>query len=82
MTQSRRLFLASATGLALAQMLHAETAQTPANRQHPAKIRRVIQLFVNGGASQMDTLDSEPEYVKQQGELGGRTRRRRRFQGQ
>ena len=28
---------------------------------HPAKVRRVIQLFMNGGVSQMDTFDYKPE---------------------
>src|SRR5437773_4039759 len=28
---------------------------------HPARARRVIQLFMNGGASQMDLFDHKPE---------------------
>src|SRR5690349_10143120 len=35
---------------------------------HPAKARRVIQLFMNGGASQMDTFDFKQELVKRHGE--------------
>src|SRR5580692_8766362 len=35
---------------------------------HPAKVRRVIQLFMNGGASQMDTFDYKPELIKRHGE--------------
>jgi hypothetical protein len=35
---------------------------------HPAKARRVIQLFMNGGASQMDTFDFKPELVKRDGQ--------------
>jgi hypothetical protein len=27
---------------------------------HKAKVKRVLQLFMNGGASQMDTFDSSP----------------------
>jgi hypothetical protein len=35
---------------------------------HPAKARRVIQLFMNGGVSQMDTFDPKPRLA----ELDGR----------
>lgn len=35
---------------------------------HPAKVKRVIQLFMNGGASQMDTFDYKPELIKRHGE--------------
>ena len=34
---------------------------------HPAKVRRVVQLFMNGGASQMDTFDHKPELDKRDG---------------
>jgi hypothetical protein len=35
---------------------------------HRAKVRRIIQLFMNGGASQMDTFDYKPELEKRHGE--------------
>jgi hypothetical protein len=35
---------------------------------HPPKARRVIQLFMNGGMSQMDTFDYKPELQKRDGE--------------
>ncbi|HVR73458.1 MAG TPA: DUF1501 domain-containing protein [Planctomycetota bacterium] len=35
---------------------------------HRARARRVIQLFMNGGASQMDLFDYKPELVKRNGE--------------
>src|SRR4051812_8364773 len=35
---------------------------------HPAKVKRIIQLFMNGGVSQMDTFDYKPELVKRHGE--------------
>ncbi len=35
---------------------------------HPAKVRRVIQLFMNGGVSQMDTFDHKPELDRRHGE--------------
>ena len=35
---------------------------------HRAKVRRVIQLFMNGGASQMDTFDYKPMLEKKHGQ--------------
>ena len=35
---------------------------------HVARARRVIQLFMNGGASQMDLFDYKPELLKRHGE--------------
>ncbi len=35
------------------------------------KVRRVIQLFMNGGASPMDTFDYKPELARRHGELLG-----------
>ena len=35
---------------------------------HRAKAKRVIQLFMNGGASQMDTFDYKPELVRLHGQ--------------
>lgn len=35
---------------------------------HRAKVKRVIQLFMNGGASQMDLFDYKPQLFKQAGE--------------
>ncbi|HUG92107.1 MAG TPA: DUF1501 domain-containing protein [Planctomycetaceae bacterium] len=35
---------------------------------HPATVRRVVQLFMNGGVSQMDTFDHKPELAKRHGE--------------
>src|SRR5437667_668417 len=63
-------------GVALAQLL-AETgalADTPQPRpewngglHHPAKAKRVVQLFMNGGVSQPDTFDYKPELEKRDG---------------
>ncbi len=36
---------------------------------HPAKVRRIIQLFMNGGVSQPDTFDFKPELVRRHGEV-------------
>ncbi len=56
-----------------------------AGLHHPAKVRRVVQLFMNGGVSQMDTFDYKPELAKRHGaevrlrpQGGGHQRARRR----
>lgn len=42
---------------------------------HPAKVRRIIQLFMNGGVSPMDTWDHKPELEKLHGQkLGSKTK--------
>jgi hypothetical protein len=79
--RSRREFLWSIGGglggLAASQMLagdnaSAETARASARLNgglhHPAKVRRVIQLFMTGGASPMDTFDFKPELVRLHGQ--------------
>jgi hypothetical protein len=35
---------------------------------HPAKVKRIIQLFMNGGVSQMDTFDYKPELARRHGQ--------------
>src|SRR5881409_2434484 len=35
---------------------------------HRAKVKRIVQLFMNGGASQMDTFDYKPELIKRHGQ--------------
>jgi hypothetical protein len=70
-------------GIALASMLGREgllagtgpATDTPHPRadlngglHHRAKVRRVIQLFMNGGVSQMDTFDFKPELDKHHGQ--------------
>ncbi len=64
-------------GIALAQLLgESELLQGAAapprldlngGLHHRAKAKRVIQLFMNGGASQMDTFDFKPQLVKYHG---------------
>jgi hypothetical protein len=78
---SRRDFLWNAGGglggLALASLLGTEGLLADASRPNPefngglhhkAKAKRVIQLFMNGGVSQMDTFDYKPELIKRHGE--------------
>src|SRR5688572_29682300 len=85
---SRRDFLGSIgggfAGLALAQLLgrDASAADLPLPKaefngglHHPAKVKRVIQLFMNGGASQMDLFDYKPMLTKLHGQmLGSKTK--------
>jgi uncharacterized protein (DUF1501 family) len=80
-THSRRDFLCQTGGgfggIALAALLGADAAlaETPRPRpelnggiHHRAKVRRIIQLFMNGGVSQMDTFDHKPELSKRHGQ--------------
>src|SRR5262245_56313673 len=64
-------------GIALASLLgdQGALADVPKPRpefngglHHPARVRRVVQLFMNGGVSQMDTFDFKPELEKRHGE--------------
>src|SRR3954471_3264623 len=62
-------------GIALASLLGSENAgggvssnaEFNGGLHHPAKVKRVIQLFMNGGVSQMDTFDYKPALEKQDG---------------
>src|SRR6476469_5115230 len=65
-------------GIALSHLLGqhdllADTPLTPradlnGSLHHRAKVKRVIQLFMNGGASQCDTFDYKPLLIKRSGE--------------
>jgi hypothetical protein len=49
--------------------LHRHDHASKARRvDHAPKARRVIQLFMNGGVSQMDTFDHKPELARRHGE--------------
>jgi hypothetical protein len=64
-------------GIAMAHLLGAEglladTLLTPkpefnGGLHHKAKVKRVVQLFMNGGASQVDLFDHKPELIKRSG---------------
>ena len=73
MNMTRREALATGFGgLALAHLLANDgLAAAPKPRpefngglHHMAKVRRVVQLFMNGGVSQADTFDYKPELAK------------------
>ena len=69
--QSRRDFLLNAGhgfgSLALSGLLQAENRPTAAFPNKPPKAKRVIQLFMNGGVSQMDTFDPKPKLAQLDG---------------
>lgn len=78
---SRRSFLwhtgGGLGGIALAHLLGTNglLAGPPGPRpefngglHHPARAKRVVQLFMNGGVSQMDTFDYKPELEKRHGQ--------------
>ncbi len=77
---SRRELLTHAGGsfgaAVLACWLGREASAAPATDlngglHHRAKAKRVIQLFMNGGASPMDTFDYKPELVRLHGQMLG-----------
>ena len=54
--------------LALAQLLAAEQLLAGPATHHAPQAKSVIQLFMNGGASQMDLFDYKPELAKRHGQ--------------
>ncbi|WP_165229575.1 DUF1501 domain-containing protein [Aquisphaera insulae] len=79
-SSSRRDFIArlggGLGGIALAPILAGEAAgagrrELDAGLHHPARARRIIQLFMNGGASPMDTFDYKPELDRLHGRMIG-----------
>jgi len=75
MTPSRRDFLAGGFGgLALSHLLATTADATPdpalnGGLHHKATARRVVQIVLNGGMSQMDTFDYKPELIKRHGQV-------------
>ncbi|HTI73213.1 MAG TPA: DUF1501 domain-containing protein [Candidatus Limnocylindria bacterium] len=71
---SRRHFLwqlgGGFAGVALSQLLAQESLAAGISH-HPAKIKRVIQLFMTGGASPMDLFDYKPALAKLHGQMLG-----------
>src|SRR5690348_5948682 len=56
-------------GIALASLLNRDgLLDAPAaNLHHPAKAKRVVQLYMSGAASQCDTFDYKPRLIKEHG---------------
>ena len=66
-------------GIALANLLHAETGK---GLHHAAKAKRVIYLFQSGGPSQLDLFDPKPRLVEETGkELPDLVRKGQRLTG-
>src|SRR5437879_434454 len=61
------LLAADETG-SLAPSVSAMAGALRSGAHHPARVRRVIQLFMNGGASQMDLFDYKPELLRRHGQ--------------
>jgi hypothetical protein len=57
-------------GIALAGLLGESglLADAPSGLHHPAKAKRVVQLFMSGAASQCDTFDYKPKLLERNGE--------------
>ncbi len=73
MNPTRRNFLFDAGGgfgaVALSSLLANDRIAADELKPNPAaKVKCVIQLFMNGGASPMDTFDYKPELIKRHGE--------------
>ncbi|HYH67201.1 MAG TPA: DUF1501 domain-containing protein [Urbifossiella sp.] len=66
MTPTRRGFFLA--GLGQVALAHLARADAPAGLHHPAKARRVIQVVLNGGMSQLDTFDYKPEVERRHGQ--------------
>lgn len=56
-------------GIALACLLDADRLLADTRRpHHPARAKRVVQMFMSGAASQCDTFDYKPELIKRHGQ--------------
>ena len=76
LTLNRRSLLQSVGGgfgmLALQQMMAREKAgNADQGLHHPPKVKRIIQLFMTGGASPMDLFDYKPELERLHGQKLG-----------
>ena len=73
LSSRRQLLLQSGGGfaaLALADMLHGQSGGFPV-QHHTPKVKRIIQLFMTGGASPMDLFDYKPELERLDGQMLG-----------
>lgn len=55
-------------GIALAQLLGDDRLLGRETASGPARAKRVVQLFMSGAASQVDTFDYKPELIKRHGQ--------------
>ena len=73
-------------GLAMLHMLSSHAAANVCDDlngglHHRAKVKRIIQLFMTGGVSQMDTFDYKPTLEKLHGQKLGPTEKPEGFTG-
>src|SRR4051794_12131044 len=61
-------YLLGRDGLLAAPSAGKGKAELNGGLHHKAKAKRVVQLFMSGAASQVDTFDYKPELVKRHGE--------------
>ena len=61
------LGLGSFTGLALSDLVRRDALPAGEYQHHPAKAKRVVQLFMAGAASHVDTFDYKPLLIKRDG---------------
>jgi hypothetical protein len=84
LTNRRQMLLQSGGGFACLALSHllarnsaaggVTTGQSPQGfpvAHHPARVQRVIQLFMTGGVSPMDTFDYKPELERLHGQMLG-----------
>src|SRR6185369_4584101 len=69
----RRQFLSGSTtglaGIALAHLLKQDCALAqPPLPPHTPRAKRIVQLFMSGAASQVDTFDYKPQLIKRHGQ--------------
>jgi len=62
-----RCFTTGLSGIALTSLLQRDAAAA-ALPHHTPKVKRVIQLFMNGGASQCDLFDFKPQLIARHGQ--------------
>lgn len=55
-------------GIALASLLRNDACAGPLTPHHAPRAKRVIQLFMNGGASQCDLFDYKPQLIARHGQ--------------
>ncbi len=65
---TRRDFLGSFGGMALAHLLQRDGASSQVGLHHPPRARRVVQRFMSGAASTLDMFDYKPELTRRHGE--------------
>jgi hypothetical protein len=61
-------YLLGADGALADSIIENQKSKIKNGLHHPAKAKRVVQLFMSGAASQVDTFDYKPELIKRSGQ--------------